>query len=103
MRVLFFPGLALFAGLTSAAIGQDSAVATEKAAGGKLVWSDEFNEQLGNLPDSSKWTIVTGGGGFGNHELKSYTDRPENVQQRDGNLVITARKESYTGTGKIQQ
>jgi len=55
------------------------------------------------LPDASKWTIETGGGGFGNHELESYTDGPANVEQRGGNLVITARKERFTGKDGIQR
>jgi beta-glucanase (GH16 family) len=62
-----------------------------------LVWSDEFNGADGSPPDLAKWTYDTGGGGWGNKELESYTSRLENVQQRGGNLVITARKESYTG------
>ncbi len=70
-------------------------------ATGKLVWSDEFNGKTGSLPDPAKWSIVTGGGGFGNHELESYTDRTKNVRQRGGHLVITARKERYTGPDGI--
>jgi beta-glucanase (GH16 family) len=69
----------------------------------KLIWSDEFNGANGSSPDASKWSIVTGGGGWGNNELESYTDRPQNVQQSDGNLVITARKESFSGSDKIQR
>ncbi len=101
MKTLFCTGLALIAGMISAAIGQTSLALKEKASPGRLIWSDEFNGQAGSLPVSTKWTMVTGGGGFGNHELESYTSRPENVQQRDGNLVITARKEAFTGTDKI--
>ena len=70
---------------------------------GHLVWSDEFNGHAGSLPDSSKWSLETGGGGWGNHELESYTSRPANVQQRDGNLVITARKETFTGSDNVQR
>ncbi|MGD0939864.1 MAG: glycoside hydrolase family 16 protein [Terracidiphilus sp.] len=62
-----------------------------------LVWSDEFNGPDGSLPDPNKWTLVTGGSGYGNRELESYTDRPLNVHQEKGNLVITARKEGFTG------
>jgi beta-glucanase (GH16 family) len=69
----------------------------------KLIWSDEFNGPNGSSPDASKWSIVTGGGGWGNKELESYTDRAQNVQQSDGNLVITARKESFSGSDKIQR
>ena len=63
-----------------------------------LVWSDEFNGPDGSAPDPSKWTYDLGGKGFGNNELETYTSRPENVQQKGGNLVITARKESFTGS-----
>ncbi|HVZ82145.1 MAG TPA: glycoside hydrolase family 16 protein [Terracidiphilus sp.] len=62
-----------------------------------LVWNDEFNGPDGSGPDPAKWTIVTGGDGFGNNELEYYTARTENIHQEDGNLIITARKEDYTG------
>lgn len=64
--------------------------------GYKLFWSDEFE---GNSLDASNWTCEIGRGnnGWGNSELQYYTDRPENVDVRDGKLVITARKESYQG------
>lgn len=68
------------------------------ASSWKLVWSDEFNGPDGSSVDGGKWGSEVGGGGWGNNELESYTARPENVQQRGGNLVITARKEDYTGT-----
>lgn len=58
-----------------------------------LVWSDEFNDAAGTLPDASKWTydLGTGEGGWGNAELQNYTNNPENVSlDGDGNLVITA-------------
>src|SRR5882724_8992167 len=52
----------------------------------QLTWSDEFNGPDGSSPDSAKWNIVTGGKGFGNNELETYTVRPDNVQQQNGNL-----------------
>ena len=63
----------------------------------KLTWSDEFNAEDGTAPDSAKWSFDFGGEGWGNKELESYTSRPVNVQQKGGNLVITAQKEDYTG------
>ncbi|GJQ62371.1 MAG: glycosyl hydrolase family 16 [Melioribacteraceae bacterium] len=66
----------------------------------QLVWSDEFNGQAGESPDSTKWTydIGTGDNGWGNQELQYYTDRPENVSlDGDGNLVITAIREAFGG------
>jgi beta-glucanase (GH16 family) len=63
----------------------------------ELVWSDEFDGDLGNLVDSSKWTydLGTGQGGWGNGELQTYTNNPENVSMDgEGNLVINAIKTS---------
>src|ERR1017187_289069 len=67
----------------------------------QLVWSDEFSGTDGSAPDVTKWAIQTGGGGWGNNELESYTARPTNVQVAGGNLVITAIKEDYTGADGI--
>lgn len=66
-----------------------------------LVWSDEFSAANGSLPDSSKWTMETGGDGWGNNELETYTNRTQNVHVQDGNLVITASQETYKGTDGI--
>jgi beta-glucanase (GH16 family) len=66
----------------------------------QLVWQDEFNGSAGQSPDSTKWTfdIGTGDNGWGNQELQYYTDRTENVSlDSSGNLVITARRESFGG------
>jgi beta-glucanase (GH16 family) len=68
-----------------------------------LTWSDEFNTPDGSLPDPKKWTYDLGGNGWGNHELESYTARPENAKIMGGNLVITARQEQYTGVDGITQ
>lgn len=62
-----------------------------------LVWSDEFDGPDGAAPDPAKWTVIENGSGFGNQELEYYTSRPSNVHLEGGNLVITARKETYTG------
>lgn len=67
----------------------------------KLSWSDEFDGANGSAPDPAKWAFETGGSGHGNNELESYTSRSVNAQMRDGNLVITARKEDFTGTDGI--
>lgn len=64
--------------------------------GYELFWSDEFD---GPSLNKDNWTCEIGRGsnGWGNAELQYYTDRPENVDIRDGKLVITARKENYQG------
>jgi beta-glucanase (GH16 family) len=96
-----------------AALGQDyvpprpqatapsSSLAQSSAGKWVLTWSDEFDEPDGSAPDPSKWTFVTGGNGWGNGELEYYTSRPKNAQIEDGNLIITAEKEDYTGSDGV--
>jgi beta-glucanase (GH16 family) len=58
------------------------------------VWSDEFNDPD---IDSSIWTYDVGGGGFGNGQLEHNTARMENSYIENGNLVLEARRENYSG------
>lgn len=63
-----------------------------------LVWSDEFDGEPGDSPDSTRWTfdIGNGAGGWGNNQLEYDTNRPVNVSlDGEGNLAITARREDY--------
>lgn len=66
-----------------------------------LVWADEFDTN--GTPDASKWNLLTGDGteqgipGWGNNELQTYTNRPENVTVQNGVLIITAKEESLDG------
>jgi beta-glucanase (GH16 family) len=67
----------------------------------QLVWSDDFEGTAGQAPDATKWAydIGTGDNGWGNQELQYYTDRSENVSlDGSGNLVITARWETFAGS-----
>jgi len=66
-----------------------------------LAWSDEFNGPDGSPPDPAKWALESGGGGWGNNELESYTTRTDNAFQQDGNLVIKVLKEEYKGADEI--
>jgi len=70
----------------------------------QLVWSDDFDGAAGVAPDATKWKFDIGVGpnndGWGNAELQYYTSRPSNVSvDGKGNLAITARRESYAGSG----
>lgn len=58
----------------------------------QLVWQDEFTNGIG--PD---WVFETGTGtnGWGNNELQYY--RSQNATVQNGQLVITARNESFGG------
>lgn len=62
------------------------------------VWSDEFDGPAGQLPSAANWTFDIGTD-WGNAQLEYDTDRPENVSRDgNGNLAITARRESYRGS-----
>jgi beta-glucanase (GH16 family) len=67
----------------------------------QLTWSDEFDAADGSAPAAARWVYDTGGGGWGNNELQTYTDRRDNAVIRDGTLVITALKERFTGADGI--
>lgn len=64
-------------------------------AGYSLSWADEFD---GDSLNSAFWTYELGDGcpsncGWGNNELQYY--RPDNTTVTQGNLVITAKKQSF--------
>ena len=61
-----------------------------------LTWSDEFDGPDGSAPDPSKWGYDQGGGGWGNLELETYTNRLDNASLQGGNLVIQVKQETYT-------
>lgn len=66
--------------------------------GYKLVWEDDFN---GTSLNENYWNYQIGNGelygnpGWGNSEQQYY--RKENVSVKDGDLVITAKREDYNG------
>jgi beta-glucanase (GH16 family) len=69
------------------------------------VWADEFSTN--GIPDVSKWTFETGGGGWGNNELEYYTNG-NNAVVENGVLKIVAKKETvggrnYTSTRMISK
>ena len=74
-----------------------SPTAEGERAGWEIVWRDEFD---GSELDLKNWTFDLGGGGWGNQEWQAYTDRPENVRLEDGMLVIEAREEEATFSGR---
>ncbi len=59
-----------------------------------LIWSDEFN---GSSIDATVWNFETGGNGWGNHEQEYY--QPQNATVANGNLIITAKKETVGTNG----
>jgi beta-glucanase (GH16 family) len=76
--------------------------APSPASGWTLSWSDEFEGPAGATVDATKWTFDVGGGGWGNKELESYTDRPKNAHlSGDGSLVIDVLRERHAGPDGI--
>lgn len=80
-------------------------LATAARATWSLIWADEFN---GTSLDAANWSPDIGTGcpdlcGWGNNELQYY--RSQNVAVTGGNLVLTARAESFGGanytSGKV--
>ncbi|HEY4618425.1 MAG TPA: glycoside hydrolase family 16 protein [Flavobacterium sp.] len=95
--VFGFPGLALlvlFTVVTSCSSDEKQTVANFK----ELVMQDEFDTD--GAPNSAIWgyDLGTGADGWGNNELQFYTNRTENVKVENGYLLITAKKESYSGS-----
>ena len=66
-----------------------------------LVWSDEFQQTDGSPPDPAKWVYDVGGNGWGNNELQTYTSRTNNCRVENGQLILEARAENFTGTDGI--
>ncbi|MBO9730115.1 MAG: family 16 glycosylhydrolase [Chitinophaga sp.] len=67
-----------------------AAVVQAVAAAYQLIWSDEFD---GNSVNTSKWSFETGPGV--NNEKQYY--QAANASVSNGNLVITAKKQSVNG------
>lgn len=61
----------------------------------EVIWEDSFQGPANQLPDQEKWGFDIGTD-WGNQQLEYDTDRTENASlDGNGNLAITARKESY--------
>lgn len=84
----------------SQANGQASGTSAN-VPGWTLVWSDEFNGADGASVDTTKWTLESGGDGWGNQELEYYTARPQNSYIKDGSLVIKVLREKFTGSDGV--
>lgn len=65
----------------------------------KEAWTVDFNGNAGEPANRELLKPLQGGNGQGNNELEAYTDSPRNASlDGKGHLIITARRETYTGT-----
>lgn len=60
----------------------------------RLKWSDEFESAT---IDPTKWGFDVDCWGGGNNERQCYTKSPRNAAIVDGKLIITARRQRFTG------
>lgn len=106
-RQLFQVLLVSVVSLSAAAAAAAPKPMPSSPPGWRLVWNDEFN---GTQLDRRKWDYELGDGfynydenkwipGWGNHELQTYTQEPNNVFVKNGFLHLRAVKESYHGSG----
>ena len=69
--------------------------------GYKEVWHDEFD---GNSLNRADWNVETHEKGWVNNELQEYVDSAENIQVKDGKLIINPVKKVIDGdTGSTKE
>ncbi len=81
--------------------GSGAIVASVPAAAAGPAWQTVFRDDFtgSGRPDPNKWLLTVGtsypGGpaNFGTGEIETMTDRPENVDVRNGNLYITPQRD----------
>ena len=81
----------------------DAAQQTGKLSydGYKEVWHDEFD---GNSLNRADWNVETHEKGWVNNELQEYVDSAENIQVKDGKLIINPVKKVTDGdTGSTKE
>jgi beta-glucanase (GH16 family) len=91
----------LLSGLGAACGGASPATSTMTSPSppATQVWADEFNGPANSAPEAAKWTYDLGGGGWGNQELETYTNQPQNVYvDGDGHLIIRVERSGSTYT-----
>jgi beta-glucanase (GH16 family) len=89
-----FAVLAVLALVATAALPVTAHAAASKYQ--NLVWSEDFNG--GPRLNTANWNYVTGGGGWGNGELETYTSNTANVNVTNGLLNIVGIYNPTTGS-----
>jgi beta-glucanase (GH16 family) len=82
----------MVAAVTGGCAGRDPHGLQPAPGNWRLAWSDEFIGPAGNMPNPAIWRPDTGGDGWGNSELQTYTADPANAAlDGHGHLAIIAR------------
>lgn len=101
VRSWHWAAVMVLAGLGAACGGATTATSTSPSptAPGTQVWAEEFDGASNSAPDAAKWTYDLGGGGWGNQELQTYTNLPQNVYADGaGHLIIRVERSGSTFT-----
>ena len=76
--------------------------ATTAPRGTSTQWTENFSGRAGSAPDPSLFQLRTGGNGWGNQEVESYTARSANASlDGHGRLAVNAVRHTYTGADRI--
>lgn len=94
--VCFFIILGFLAGCASAAPTAPTQTPIPVPEGWSLFWHDEFD---GKSINAQNWNYDLGGDGWGNGEMQTYTDAPDNARLENGLLILEARKETNASGG----
>ena len=76
--------------LIAIVLGYGYSVKAQESPCQDLIWADEF--EADGAPDAQKWDYDLGGGGWGNNELQTYTNKRTNSWVKDGRLYLKALK-----------
>ena len=80
---------------------EEESVQTLPERSWELTWSDEFDGDSLNRAD---WNVETHEKGWVNNELQEYLDSAENIQVKDGKLIINPVKKVTDGdTGSTKE
>jgi hypothetical protein len=96
------PGSGSFAFQIKGASVREVAAPLPPVVGGPATRTVGFSGPAGSRPDPVLWSYETGGNGWGNDELQTYTASASNAHlDGAGRLVITARRQALTGADGI--
>jgi beta-glucanase (GH16 family) len=100
MRGVQWTAVILLSGLAAMCGGPRTTPATTSPTPpATQTWADEFDGAANSAPDSTKWTYDLGAGGWGNQELETYTNLPQNVfMDGTGHLIIRVERSGSTYT-----
>src|SRR5437867_12803393 len=91
MRGMLSAAIFLLSSVWGACGGSGSSATTAPTPPPGQIWADEFSGPANSAPDPTKWTYDLGAGGWGNQELETYTNSPDNVRlDGQGHLIIRA-------------